>query len=106
VRGQMFTHPALLLFVESGSFLHKMPDLPIVGQPERAVRARDDAPQVAHVKRATPVVEVSVGWERVQVSTCTRNFPGVSSMRFVSFVSLVSLVSVVSLCKLVQHQGR
>ncbi len=42
-----------------------MPDLPIVGQPERAVPACDDAPQVAHVKRATPVVEVSVGWERV-----------------------------------------
>ncbi len=86
-----------------------MPDLPIVGQPERAVRARDDAPQVAHVKRATPVVEVSVGREKVQVPTCTGNLPSVSSMRFVSFVSLVSLVSlvsVVSLCKFVQHQGR
>ena len=52
------------LVVESGSFLHKMPDLPIVGQPERTVRARDDAPQVPHVKRATPVVEVSVGREK------------------------------------------
>src|SRR5260370_14589608 len=31
-----------------------------------------------------------------QVSTCTRNLPSVSSMRFVSFVSFVSLVSLVS----------
>jgi len=46
--------------------LHKMPDLRIVGQPERAVRASDDATQVAYVKRAAPVVEVGVRREGVE----------------------------------------
>ena len=44
-----------------------MPDLLIVGQPERAVCAGDDATQVAHVKRAAPIVEVGVGWEGVEL---------------------------------------
>ncbi len=47
--------------------LDKMPDLRIVGQPERAIRAGDDATQVAYVKRAAPVVEVGVGREGVEL---------------------------------------
>src|SRR5216684_3199659 len=59
--------PRALFYNEGLDPLHKMPDLRIVGQPERAVRASDDATQVAYVKRAAPVVEVGVGWEGVEL---------------------------------------
>ncbi len=50
-----------------------MPDLLVVGQPERALRAGDNATQVAHVKRAAPVVEVGIG--RDGVNKLTFNIP-------------------------------